>query len=100
MLDSYKQTQRIKRDKRFFSSKLTKIKIPEQIPKSHLFESKYISHSIKKYIEQHAIYDLCYIFNVHNKLYKVHFVLLDENETLKLDKYELYIEKIISSCLN
>ena len=95
MVECYKTLQRIKKDKRFFSSKLTKIKIPEQIPKSHLFESEFVSHSIKKYIEQHAIYDLCYIFTVDKKLYKVHFVLLDENETLKLDKYELYIEKII-----
>ena len=76
--ESYKVMKSIKKSSRRFSSVLSKIKIPEQIPKSHLFDSEFISHSIKKYIEDHATIDLCYKFVIHSIEYKVHFVLLDE----------------------
>ena len=89
--ESYKVMKSIKKSSRRFSSVLSKIKIPEQIPKSHLFDSEFISHSIKKYIEDHATIDLCYKFVIHSIEYKVHFVLLDEKEMIAPEKYEKYM---------
>ena len=95
LLASYKVVQYLKESPKLFTSKITKITIPSQIPKSHLFDSKFITHTIKRYIEQHAIYDLCFNFVLYDKKYRVHFVLLNENELLELDKYEGYIDRII-----
>ena len=60
-----------------------------------MLESKYISHSVKKYITDHATFDLVYKFLINSKEYTVHFILLDEKEMLNPEKYELYIEKIM-----
>ena len=95
ILESYKVVKSIKKSSKRFSSVLSKIKIPEQIPKSHLFVSEFVSHSIKKYIDDHATIDLCYKFVIHSVEYKVHFVLLDEKEMIAPEKYEKYIEKIM-----
>lgn len=95
MTESYDAVKKIKRSPKTFTSKLSKIKIPEQIPKSDLLNSKFISHSVRKYITDHATFDLTYKFILHNKEYTVHFILLDEKDMLNPEKYELYVEKIM-----
>ena len=95
MNESYDAVKNIRRSPKKFTSKLSKIKIPEQMPKSDLLNSKFISHSIKKYITDHASFDLCYKFKINNKEYTVHFILLDEKEMMNPEKYELYIEKMM-----
>ena len=95
MTESYDAIKKIKRSPKTFISKLSKIKIPEQIPKSDLLNSKYISHSVKKYITDHATIDLCYKFVINNKEYTIHFILLDEKEMVNPEKYEIYIEKMM-----
>ena len=95
MIDSYEVVKIIKRSPVKFTSKLTEIKIPEQIPKSTLFQTDFVTHSIKKYINDHATIDLCYKFKISNKDYTVHFILLDEKEMIQPEKYEAYIERIM-----
>ena len=95
MTESYDAVKKIKRSSKTFISKLSKIKIPEQIPKSELLDSKYISHSVKKYITDHATIDLVYKFLINSKEYTVHFILLDEKEMVNPEKYEIYVEKIM-----
>ena len=60
MTQSYEAVKKIKRSPKTFTLKLSKIKIPSQIPRSELLESKYISHSVKKYITDNATIDLVY----------------------------------------
>ena len=67
MTESYDAVKKIKRSPKTFTSKLSKIKIPEQIPQSDLLNSKFISHSVRKYITDHATIDLAYKFLLHNK---------------------------------
>ena len=95
MTESYDAVKKIKRSPKTFTSKLSKIKIPEQIPQSDLLSSKFISHSVTKYITDHATIDLAYKFIINKKEYTVHFILLDEKEMLNPEKYELYVEKIM-----
>ena len=91
-----KQVKKIKQNPKIFSSKITNIKIPAQIPKSSLFVSGFVSHTIKKYIEDNSIYDLCFTFLINKKKYTVHFVLMDEEELLLPEKYEIYIERVMT----
>ena len=95
MTESYDAVKKIKRSPKTFTSKLSKIKIPEQIPQSDLLNSKFISHSVRKYITDHATIDLTYKFIINKKEYTVHFILLDEKEMLNPEKYELYVEKMM-----
>ena len=95
MTQSYEAVKKIKRSPKTFTLKLSKIKIPSQIPRSELLESKYISHSVKKYITDHATIDLVYKFTINNKDYTIHFILLDEKEMVNPEKYDLYVERIM-----
>ena len=93
--NSHEIVKKIIKSPKRFTSKLNKIKIPEQIPKSHLFDSEYITFTVKKYINDHATLDLCYKFTINQKKYTVHFVLLDDKEMIYPEKYDKYVEKVM-----
>ena len=95
ILESYKYIETTKNRSTRITFKLSKIRIPEQIPKGNLFDSSFVPYTIKRYIEQHAVFHLTYNCKLEELPVTINFVLLSESEFLKPEKYENYVERIL-----
>lgn len=95
MYESYKYIQTTKNRSTRITFKLLKITVPEQIPKGDLFDSSFVPYTIKKYIEQHAVFHLSYKCRLEGLPVTINFILLSESEFLNPDKYQNYVERIL-----
>jgi hypothetical protein len=94
--NAFIQNRKREQGSSFYKLNVTKLSTASQIPKPQQFNATSFPEEIRRQIDTAISYDLSYTFSLFDREVKIHFLVEDENPELELQKYNDYVDKILT----
>ena len=79
----------------FYRVKMEKITTVSQIPKPQTFNSSSFQKTVREHIDENTSYSVEYKFSLVGREITIHFIGEDGNEEYKVEKFNLYVKRIL-----